>query len=230
MALSNGPNMGLLTFGLPGEAHYLNLMAQWRGIDFWLNPRVISIALTAPPGSPANGDAYIVPAAATGAWSGHATHVARWTTDLTTPAWEFYIPKSGWGSVFNIADGLNYMFNAAGTAWAVVAGGGGSSAPNVQAVTSAATVTPTFTNDSVKVTAQAVALNLANPTGTAVDMWGMVIRIKDNGTARAITYGTQYRGIGFVLPATTVLGKTLYMSMIWNTEDSKWDVLSYGQE
>jgi len=102
--------------------------------------------------------------------------------------------------------------------------------PNVQAVTSASTVTPTFSNDLVKITAQAAALTLANPTGTAVDGWGMVIRIKDNSTARAITYDTQYRAIGVTLPTTTAVSKTLYLAMIYNANDTKWDVVAAGQE
>jgi hypothetical protein len=103
--------------------------------------------------------------------------------------------------------------------------------PSVQAVTSAATVTPTFANDQVNITAQAAALALANPTGTAVPAWGLVIRIKDNGTARAISYGTQYRSIGVgTLPTTTVAGKTLYLGMIYNSTDTKWDVVAVAQE
>lgn len=102
--------------------------------------------------------------------------------------------------------------------------------PNVQSVSSAGTVTPTFSNDAVKITAQAAALTLANPTGTAIDMLGMVIRIKDNGTARAISYGTQYRAIGVTLPITTVVGKTTYLAMIYNSDDTKWDVVAVGQE
>lgn len=100
----------------------------------------------------------------------------------------------------------------------------------IQSVTSSATVTPTFDNDAVKITAQAAALDLANPTGTAKDMHGLVIRIKDNGTARAITYGTQYRAIGVTLPTTTVLSKTLYLGCIWNATDTKLDVVAVAQE
>jgi hypothetical protein len=103
-------------------------------------------------------------------------------------------------------------------------------APSIQSVTSSATVTPTFSDDMVKITAQAAALALANPTGTAIPGLGMVIRIKDNGTARAISYGTQYRAIGVTLPTTTVINKTLYLAMIYNSDDTKWDVVAVGQE
>lgn len=102
--------------------------------------------------------------------------------------------------------------------------------PQIQAVTSAATVTPDFANDMVKITAQAAGLTLANPTGTAIPGWGIVIRIKDNGTARAISYGTQYRAIGVTLPTTTVISKTLYLGCIWNADDTKLDVVAVAQE
>lgn len=102
--------------------------------------------------------------------------------------------------------------------------------PNVQSVTSSATVTPTFLDDLVIVTAQAAALDLANPTGTAKHGHGIVIRLKDNGTGRAITYGSQYRAIGITLPTTTVANKTTYIGMIYNATDTKWDCVSTGTE
>lgn len=101
---------------------------------------------------------------------------------------------------------------------------------SVQSVASAATVTPTFDNDMVKVTAQGEDLTLANPTGTAVEGHGIAVRIKDNGTARAIAYGAKYRAIGVSLPTTTVISKTLYLGMIYNLTDDKWDVVSVAQE
>ena len=102
--------------------------------------------------------------------------------------------------------------------------------PNVQSVTSAATVTPTTLNDEVVITAQAVALALANPIGTAVQGQSLIIRIKDNGTARAITYDTQYRAIGVTLPTTTVISKTVYLGFIYNSTDTKWDCIGVSQQ
>lgn len=102
--------------------------------------------------------------------------------------------------------------------------------PSIQAVTSSATVTPTFADDMVKITAQAAGLTLANPTGTAIPGLGIVIRIKDNGTARAIAYGSQYRAIGITLPATTVISKTTYIAMIYNSDDTTWDCVATGTQ
>lgn len=95
----------------------------------------------------------------------------------------------------------------------------------VQTVASSATVTPTSANDLVIITAQAVGLTLANPTGTFTEGQALMIRIKDNGTARAITFDTNYRAIGITLPTTTVISKTLYLGVIYNATDGKWDIL-----
>ncbi|MFC6414922.1 DUF2793 domain-containing protein, partial [Massilia varians] len=48
--------------------------------------------LTTPPASPANGDRYIVPAAATGVWAGKTNQIAVRIAD----AWEYNVPKIGW--------------------------------------------------------------------------------------------------------------------------------------
>jgi hypothetical protein len=99
-----------------------------------------------------------------------------------------------------------------------------------QSVVSAATVTPTFSNDIVTITAQAVNLTLANPTGTVISNSPLMIRIKDNGTPRTITFDTQYRAIGVTLPTTTTANKTMYLGMIYNATDTKWDIIGYNQE
>lgn len=101
---------------------------------------------------------------------------------------------------------------------------------NIQSVVSAATVTPTFDNDQVNVTAQAVGLTVANPTGTSADAHGIIIRIKDNGTPRAITWGTKYRAFNDALPTTTTANKTLYVGVLYNLADDKWDVLGVRAE
>lgn len=51
--------------------------------------------LTAPPGTPAAGDTYIIAASPTGAWAGHATEVAVWSGS----AWVFGVPRNGWMAV-----------------------------------------------------------------------------------------------------------------------------------
>lgn len=86
------------------------------------------------------------------------------------------------------------------------------------------------TCDIFIVTAQAGALKLNNPSGTPQHGEKLIVRIKDNGTARALTYDTQFRGISTTLPSTTVISKTLYMGFIYNTTDTKWDLIAVAQE
>lgn len=145
------------------------------------------------------------------------------------------IVVSGSGTVFSFDTGVvtaagRAILDDADAAAQRVTLGAKAASPSIQTVASAATVTPTFSDDMVKVTAQAAALALANPTGTAVPGWGMAIRIKDNGTARAISYGGQYRAVGVTLPTTTVVSKTLYLGLIYNADDTKWDVIAVAQE
>lgn len=107
----------------------------------------------------------------------------------------------------------------------------GFSAPRVQSVTSVSTVTPNAdADDLVVITAQAAGLTIANPSGTPTQGMGLIIRVKDNGTARTIGFGTQYRAIGTTLPTTTVISKTLYISCIYNSTETKWDVVGVAQQ
>jgi len=100
-----------------------------------------------------------------------------------------------------------------------------------QTVASSATVTPSWDNDDiVTITAQAVGLTLANPSGTPTDGQAIVIRILDNGTGRTIAYGNQYRAIGVTLLTTTTASKTSYLGGFWNAADSKFDITAIGEK
>lgn len=101
---------------------------------------------------------------------------------------------------------------------------------SIQEIVSAPKVTPTFQNDEVIITAQAVNLELKNPTGFLIDGKSLIIRIKDNGTARTIIYDTQYRAIGVTLPTTTIANKITYLGLIYNKTNTKWDVIGLAQE
>jgi hypothetical protein len=102
--------------------------------------------------------------------------------------------------------------------------------PRVQTVSSSATVTATSTNDLVTITAQAVGLTLANPTGAFAEGQSLIIRIKDNGTARTIGYGANFRAIGVTAPTTTVSNKTTYIGCIYNSTDTKFDIIGVCTE
>jgi len=103
--------------------------------------------------------------------------------------------------------------------------------PRVGTVASSATPTPTAdVSDLFTVTALAANAVFAAPSGTPVDGQRLVIRIKDNGTARTLAFNAIYRAIGVTLPTTTVISKTMYLGMFYNSADSKWDVVAYAVE
>jgi hypothetical protein len=106
----------------------------------------------------------------------------------------------------------------------------GNGNPRVQTVASSATVTPTATNDLVTITAQATGLTLANPTGAFAEGQALMIRIKDNATAQTIAFGTSYRAVGITLPTTTVISKTIYLGIIYNSTDAKFDIVGLNQQ
>lgn len=219
--MSETPNIPLTEYptgALTPSAPYNDAM---QVIDALMRPggRIQDKDLTTPPTTVSAdvGKSWIIPSGATGAWSGKTGQIALCTA---ATLWRYFVPEEGW-----LADVLdedtNYRYT--GSVWEV-------ESVKIQTVASSATVTPTFANDLVDITAQAAGLTLANPTGTIKNGWGIVIRIKDNGTARSITYGSEYRALGVTLPTTTVISKTLYLGMVYNSGATKWDVVSVCQE
>jgi hypothetical protein len=97
------------------------------------------------------------------------------------------------------------------------------------ASTATLTVDSSITDQSI-LTAQAAALTIASPTGGPEDGQKLIIRLKDNATARAITWNAIFRAMGTTLPTTTVISKTVYIGCIYNSTDTKWDVVSVAQE
>jgi hypothetical protein len=106
--------------------------------------------------------------------------------------------------------------------------------PRVVSIASASTITPTSaTADEYVVTALAASPTIAAPSGSPVDGQQLIIRIKDNGTARALTWTITsggFRAIGSPLPTTTVASKVLYVGCIYNSQDSFWDVVGISQQ
>jgi hypothetical protein len=100
-------------------------------------------------------------------------------------------------------------------------------------VSSGTTITPTSdTADTYEVTALATAATIAAPSGTPQANQRLLLKIKDNGTAQALTWTVSaggYRVVETTLPATTVVNKVLYVGCIYNQTDSYWDVLAVAQ-
>jgi len=106
--------------------------------------------------------------------------------------------------------------------------------PRISSTTSTATLTVNSDSfDQAVLTAQAVALSVAAPTGTPVNGQKLTLRFKDNATAQTISWTITsggFRVIGCTLPTTTVISKTVYIGCIYNSDDTFWDVVSVGQQ
>ena len=96
MSAKTEPRSGLQYGWDLGEQNWkdgMDATLQWLG-RFGVHLSVKNRTTTAPPGSPAAGDTYLVAAAATGAWAGKDGQVAVWSASAA--AWQFGVPRTGW--------------------------------------------------------------------------------------------------------------------------------------
>lgn len=102
------PNIGIpyVPEGTLDPAAGLNLALNM--IDALLQTRVISMALTSPPVSPADGDLYIPAAPATGDWTGLEDYVLRYVEE--GDIWQEYEPGAQVHLVLNLSDGGLYKY------------------------------------------------------------------------------------------------------------------------
>ncbi len=114
--MSQSTNLRLPYLAANQAQKHVTVNEAFRFLDALVQLSIKSAALSAPPGSPADGNRYIVAAAPTGAWAGHATHVAAWQDG----AWAFYAPGEGWVA-WNEATSAPLVYKAG--AWVSLFGG-----------------------------------------------------------------------------------------------------------
>jgi hypothetical protein len=183
---------------LTGDGFDSNFRTFLRAIDALLMCSVLDKTLSAPPGSPANGDAHIVKPTGTGAWAGHDNAVAIWTTDnpaALSGEWEFYAAANG-VLVYNVADTTVYFWN--GSAWTGVTGAGAASQAGVEqnsyvyaADTGAANAYVVTLSPVPTIVAGAEVIfkasNANSGASTLTVNGGSAIPIKKNGTTALVT-------------------------------------------
>jgi len=78
--------------------------------------------------------------------------------------------------------------------------------------------------DAFSITALAVDVTsfTTNNTGAPTNFQKLIIRIKDNGTARALAWGSKFEAKGVALPTTTTANKTMTIGFLYDTVTAKW--------
>ncbi|HXH52526.1 MAG TPA: DUF2793 domain-containing protein [Sphingomicrobium sp.] len=166
--------------------------------------------LTAPPGSPANGDSYLVAAGATGSWSGQDGKLAH----RLNGAWIFRSPKEGFEIVVEDEDIALTYYNgawvgadAAPEASVAEVREGATGAKYVSprrlfeaaasvALTDGATITPDFgTGINFHVTLGGNR-TLANPTNVKAGQSGRIRIVQDGTGGRTLSFGSNWKFAG----------------------------------
>jgi hypothetical protein len=92
------------------------------------------------------------------------------------------------------------------------------------------TITPTADiTDHFNITGLTGAVTISAPSGDSTDGQILLLKIQDDGTARAISWITTsggYRVINCELPTTTTVGSATYVKCIYNQLAGYWDIAS----
>ncbi len=110
--MADTPNLVLPYLAANQSQKHVTVNEALRRLDALVQITVQSAALATPPGSPAEGQRWILPGSPTGAWAGHAGQIAAWQD----AAWIFYAPLDGWTAVDISADTL-LLYNAGTGIW-----------------------------------------------------------------------------------------------------------------
>ena len=102
--------------------------------------------------------------------------------------------------------------------------------PKIGTIASSSSLTiDASVTDQYNVTTLASALTINAPTNPT-DGQKLTIRIKDNGVTKTLTWNAIFRAIGTTLPNPTTANKTIYVGCIYNSDDTKWDVVAVSEE
>lgn len=110
--MADTPNLVMPYVAANQSQKHVTVNEALRRLDALVQITAQSAVLATPPGSPAEGQRWIIPAAPTGAWSGHAGQIAAWQDG----AWAFYAPLDGWTAVDVSTDTL-LLYNSGTGIW-----------------------------------------------------------------------------------------------------------------
>lgn len=102
----------------------------------------------------------------------------------------------------------------------------------VGSVTSGASYTiDTDSYDCFSFTALGTNINSISASGTPTNFQTLIVRIKDNGTARTIVWDVaKFSNYGVALPSTTVISKVLTVGFIYNSAQTIWGCVASAEQ
>lgn len=238
MSIVNGPKIVTMVSAANGDTYGDGERHQLRTQQALIQANVKNLTLSAPPGSPVNGDTYIVGSSPSGLWAGQANAVAYWAVDaqdgssitpnIATGAWEFYTPLAGW-SVWDTNTNAIWRFN--GTTWNLASALKVPVTPSVGVVTINPAAGSSF-RVNVNVAVTSVVFSNGQSDGQNIE----VLWVQD-GTGHAVSgFAGNIHGVGFLtagsnafvsVPSST-LNTVSSQRYTWDSTNSVWYGLATG--
>lgn len=241
MSIVNGVKIVTMVSAANGDTYGDGERHQLRTLQALIQPNVkggLNPAINTPPGSPVNGDTYIVGAAPTGLWSGQANAVAYWAVDaqdgtsitpsIATGAWEFYAPLAGWRVFDNTVTNAAWQFN--GTNWVLASALKAVVTPSVGVVTCNPALANSF---RVNVTAAVTSVIISNGIADGQDItveWVQTTGFSVAGFAGNI-HGVGFLTAGsntFVAVPSAAASTVSVQRYTWDATATVWYAVSAG--
>lgn len=168
--MSNSPILGIALLEASQSQPEVPVNTAIRRLEAVLQLTVIARDVTAPPGGEADGDRYIVPAAATGAWANHGQDIAI----FAGTAYLFETPRVGWLAYVAAEDIYVKFVPGSPSGWEELSlGGGGGGGGGV------ASLLPTIVTFSAGTNENNVA-----PTGWSArgEFWVLRVTVASGGS------------------------------------------------
>jgi hypothetical protein len=159
--------------------------------------------------------------------TGFANRIATFIKNATN----FGTPENIWVAILTAASAVISGTLSVGSDLTVTGNTVFTGTARITAASTASGSTITPTKQVYTVTALAANATIAVPSFTAADGMSLLLRIKDNGTARTLTFNSGYTNVsGLATPTTTVISKLLTIGAVYNSATSKWEIQGINQE
>jgi hypothetical protein len=170
-------------------------------VNYVLHKGIEDRDLTAPPGSPVDGVAYIPAAPATGLWEGHEDDIAYWFDEVAV--WKFLVPEEGI-SVYVNDENVRVQYLIGSSGWGVVAGSGTVTEVTATGTVSGLTLTHTGTADVEITLGGTLAVAVGDVSGLGTGVATFLATPSSSNLAAAVTDETGSGALVFATSPTLV--------------------------